>query len=311
MNKKKLYKKRLNCPICQSADLSVIYSIQTKTPEFTKFLKLEKFYSENFYKLIQNGLLKEVVFEIVKCNKCNFIFQSNVLNDEGMFLLYNHWLDKELLLKYYSEMKPNEYEKALLKVIKKVFKKENNINILDYGAGYGNFCALSKKLGFNTFAFDLSNDKNEYIISDIGVNKISNLNDYELFFDFIFVNQVFEHVSDPLNILKKLKNSLSHKGIIYISVPDCNRIEETIKNNGLTEELFMQLSPQQHINAFNNKTLLKLGYEAGLRQLNIFDFLNLYRTSLSKKEITLLIKLGIKSLLIKGTSLFFYKDEKK
>lgn len=309
IKRENIYNKRQNCPVCQSSEFLVLFSILAKTSEFLNFLKLEEFYSKIFWDDYKNGLLEDVIFEIVKCRKCSFTFQRETLNNEGMSLLYNQWLDKDKLLEYYANLKTDKSQQYLLKIIKNYFKNKSNINVMDYGAGYGNFCSLSINLGFNTYAFDLSDDKNNHLSSHLGIKIISDLTNFDSFFDFIFINQVFEHVQNPVEILKSLQKILTDEGIIFISVPNCRHLEETIKNQGLSNELFMQLSPQQHINAFNNKTLALLGRKSGLKEFNIVDFLKLYNRSLSKDEIKLLLKATIKSAIGSGTSLFFRKDE--
>jgi 2-polyprenyl-3-methyl-5-hydroxy-6-metoxy-1,4-benzoquinol methylase len=304
-----LFIRRLSCPICQSYDLSVLFNVPQSRPDFLDFLKIEKFYSKKFYDAYFNGLFKGIVFEIVECKKCNFIFQSEVLNEEGMELLYNNWLDKDLLLKYYSDMKPDIYQYNLLRIIKKFYKKKLIVNVLDFGAGYGNFCILSSELGFNTHAFDLSIDKNNHLSTKYGIKIINDLDHFKSFFDFIFINQVLEHISNPTEILAKLQNCLGPTGIIFISVPNCQHIGKTIKNHGLSNELFLHISPHQHINAFNNKTLRLLGKKSGLKELNINDFLKLFNWTLTISEMKFLLKATIKSSISISTSLLFHKNE--
>jgi 2-polyprenyl-3-methyl-5-hydroxy-6-metoxy-1,4-benzoquinol methylase len=302
-----LFIKRLHCPICQSKNLSILFNIKRESSAFLEFLKNERFYSKKFYEKYFNGLLNGSAFEIVRCEKCDFIFQSEVLNETGMSLLYNEWLDQSLLLKYYSEMKPDKIQENTLRIISKFYKnKKKNINVLDFGAGYGNFCTLSSELGFNTYAFDLSNDKTNHISSKPGINLISDFNEFQSFFDFIYINQVLEHLSNPTGIVTKLQNCLSPAGILFIAVPNCKRTSTTIARYGLSQKLFGQLSPHQHINAFNNKTLALLGRKSGLKKFNLIDFMRLYNWTLTPSELKLLLKLTKHTLF--GTSQFFHKD---
>ncbi len=307
MNKiKNLYYKRQECPVCQSSKFLILLSKAAKELEFIEFIKLEKFYSKKFWNDYENGLLDNFIFEILKCKTCNFVFQREILKNEGMSLLYNQWLDQEKLLAYYADMKMEKSQIYWPQIIKGYFKNKSSINAMDFGAGYGNFCKILINTGFKTYAFDLSDDKNNHL-SSIGVNVINNLTDYDSFFDFIYVNQVFEHVENPLEILKNLQRTLSDKGLIFIAVPDCKKIEKIIKDKGLSNDLFLLLSPQQHINAFSNNTLRLIGREANLKEFRMTDFLKLHSWSLSKNETILLSKATIKSILGMSTSMFFHK----
>lgn len=296
---------RNNCPVCNSTDRSTLLSVKHNSPGFLDFIKFEKYFSTSFYDGYNNGILGEMLYEIAECNFCHFIYLTEVLNDRGMDILYNEWLDKELLKAYYGNIPHNTYEETMLKVIKKLFSKKSQVNVLDFGAGYGNFCAISSKLGFNTYAFDLSEDKNDHI-KNMGVTIINNLENYIGFFNFIYVNQVFEHVSDPAGILKKLQQCLKNKGLIYLAVPDCKHAKKILKDEGLSNNFFKLLSPHQHINGFTNKTLLLLGINANLKPLSMGDFLFMFNKSLNLVELKFLLKKTIKNSNF-STGLFFKK----
>lgn len=165
---------------------------------------------------------------------------------------------------------------------------------MDFGSGYGRFVEMSVQKGFNTFAFDISSDKNNFM-DNMGVTIINNLSKSKNFFHVIWVNQVLEHISAPLNIVKQLAESLTGDGLIYIAVPDCSNIKKIMAQKPLSQEQFKLLSPHQHINAFTNKTLKLLGINSGLTPLGMGDFLKLYNNKLTPAELKFLIKKTIKN----------------
>lgn len=291
------------CPVCKSGSRSVLFSAKHNSPGFLDFIKFEEFYSKAFYDSYSNGPLKELLFEIAECNNCHNIYLTQVLNDKGMELLYNEWLDKDLLKVYYSNQEHSTYEETMLRVIKKHFRKKDKINILDFGAGYGNFCSIATGLGLNTYAFDLSTDKNDHL-NNMGVTIINNFDKYKGYFDFIYINQVFEHVSDPGGILNSLRQCLTDDGLLFMSVPNCKDVKKILKEEGLSHKLFRLISPHQHINGFNNGSLKIFGTKAGLKPLSMFDFLGMLNTSFNINELKFLVKKVIKNSKY-GTGLFF------
>lgn len=305
INKDSLVFNRQICPVCKSTDREILLSVKHNIAGFLDFIKYEPYFSKSFYDSYFNGNLGEILYEVAECNNCHFIYLTEVLNDTGMANLYNDWLDKDLLKEYYSTIPYSIYEETMLKVLKKSFYKKSQVNIMDFGAGYGNFCAISCKIGFNTFAFDLSEDKNDHI-KNMGVTIINNLENYIGFFDFIYVNQVFEHVSDPGSLLEKLQQCLKKSGYIYLAVPDCSDAKKILKEEGLSKSFFKFLSPHQHINAFTNNTLKLLGTNAGLKALSMWDFLLMFNKSLNLAELKFLIKKTIKNSNF-NTGLFFKK----
>lgn len=309
MNNNSLTIDRHLCIVCKSKDQTVLFEAKHNSPGFFDFIKLERFYSKSFYDFYSNGELNNLSYKIVECNSCHFIFLGEVLNSVGMELLYNEWLDKDLLKVYYEGHPYNKSEESMLKIIKKRFKKEGDLNVLDFGAGYGNFCAIAKGLGFNTYAFDLSTDK-AHQINSLGVNIINNFDKYENYFDLIYINQVFEHVSDPGMIILDLQKCLKKNGIMIVGTPNCKEIKNIIKNRGLSLELFQLLSPHQHINAFTHKSLVQLGENNQLKPYSVMDYLKLFNFPMTKDELIYLGKRTIKNPFF-GTGIYFSKSKKR
>jgi len=301
-----LVSNRVSCPVCRSKDRAILIRARHNSPNFLKFIKFERFYGKEFYDSYHNGPAKELVFEVAECNNCHFLYLTEVLSDTGMDLLYNEWLDKEQLRKYYANMPYNIYEELMLSVIKKKFRNKRKLNVMDFGAGYGNFCFISTKLGISTYAFDLSTDKNEHM-ENRGVAIINNLENFHGFFNFIYVNQVAEHVSNPLGMLSNLRECLADDGIMYVATPDCKNAKKELKENGLSGDLFKWISPHQHINAFTNKTLRLLGQKAGLQPLSAADFLTWLNPALRPAELMYTVKRVLKNSSV-GTAIFFKKS---
>lgn len=296
---------RETCPVCSSKNHTVLHSAKHDDPGFLDFIKFEKYYSKSFYDSYNTGILKELVFNLAECNNCHFVYLKEVLNKAGMGLLYNEWLDEELLKEHYRQIEYPVYHETLLKLVKKYFRKKEKISVMDFGAGYGNFCSIATKLGFSTYAYDLSDDKNDHM-DNMGVTIIGNFDKYQNFFDLIWVNQVLEHLSDPGEVLKKLLVCLKEDGLAFVAVPDAKNIKAIFQAEGLSNRFFKLISPHQHINAFSNSTLKLLGINAGFKPLSLFDFLKFYNTSLSITELKLLVKRTIKNSSY-STGLFFKK----
>jgi SAM-dependent methyltransferase len=141
-------------------------------------------------------------------------------------------------------------------------------------------------------------------MNNMGVTIINNFEKYNGYFDFIYVNQVLEHVSDPGGILMNLQQCLTDKGVIFIAVPNCKDVKKILKEEGLSHKLFRSISPHQHINGFNNSTLKLLGTNAGLKPLSMSDFLGMLSTSFGMNELKFCIKEAIKNSRY-GTGLYF------
>jgi 2-polyprenyl-3-methyl-5-hydroxy-6-metoxy-1,4-benzoquinol methylase len=95
----------------------------------------------------------------------------------------------------------------------------SNSEILDFGCGRGGFIKLTQEVSKRSVGLELNKINRKYI-NDIGVqcvNHLSELKDEK--FDVITLNHVFEHLNDPINILKELQSHLKSNGVIIIEVP--------------------------------------------------------------------------------------------
>ncbi len=261
--------KRENCPICGGSDFKILSEKSIQDSDFIKFIELELTYKETFYTDLKTGVLNDQIFKVVKCSKCNFIFQQNVLNEIGMAKLYSQWMDHSEVMSIENKLNrviANQKYAERINYAKQHFKN-NKINILDWGAGLGHFCLVAiKNGGSNVYAYDFSSEKNRHLEENGIIVKTEH--EFESnFFHFINIDQVLEHVSNPVGLLANCIKYLREDGIIFISTPLCDTIEKQLKNDHLDMETFEQLSPHQHINAFTNQTLKAIGKKVGLKTL--------------------------------------------
>ena len=100
--------------------------------------------------------------------------------------------------------------------------KDVTLDILDYGGGGGQFALVCKSLfpKSNVFITDIDDESLLTEWSSLNTQiPFTKFNENQKEFDYIFLNDVFEHVSDPLAVLKQLSNKLKHDGMIFIDTP--------------------------------------------------------------------------------------------
>jgi len=100
--------------------------------------------------------------------------------------------------------------------------KGRKLDILDYGGGGGQF-ALVCRSHFpeaTVYITDISDDSllDEWKSLNVQIPFSGFAGDTRKF-DLIFLNDVFEHVSDPLQVLQQLSGKLKAGGLIFIDTP--------------------------------------------------------------------------------------------
>ena len=91
--------------------------------------------------------------------------------------------------------------------------------MLDIGCGYGQGILYLKNKGLDCYGLDLSDHAIEYCKNKGLKAEISNLDELDIFgntkFDFVIMNNVLEHLRDPITIIKKKKNSKEKRNYFY------------------------------------------------------------------------------------------------
>jgi 2-polyprenyl-3-methyl-5-hydroxy-6-metoxy-1,4-benzoquinol methylase len=301
---------RTACPACGNNNLSPIYQLPASSPML--FTYLHDFYKDQGG--IDLELLKDWEYVLCECHSCKLVFQQVILNDYGMFVLYEQWLDPAITFEE-SKKHPSHYYLNLVEEIRQVIayfgREPHELNVLDFGMGWAEWCKVAVALGCRATGAELSYAR----IKNATTNNIRviNINDAkENEFDFINTEQVFEHIPHPRETLKKLAAIVRPGGIIKISVPDCDRLYEVLRINdwkapkGSINSLNM-VAPLEHINSFRFEPLANMATLAGLTLVREL----VYRKY--PQSLTDVVKNNYRNIYIKnfrknkGTYLFFQK----
>ncbi len=165
-----------------------------------------------------------------------------LFRDESLDLVYTHpQPGDENLAKYYesedyishTDGKRSLFEKAYHFIKNIALKNKLNLihsyhpqkgNLLDIGAGTGDFLLIAKQKGWQTTGVEPS-PKAKKIAENKGVN-FGELNDLpNNSFDVITMWHVLEHVSNVEKQIATLKRLLKPKGTIFIAVPNFNSFD--------------------------------------------------------------------------------------
>jgi 2-polyprenyl-3-methyl-5-hydroxy-6-metoxy-1,4-benzoquinol methylase len=249
---------------------------------------------EFLFKANENQFYLRDNFNIVKCVVCGLVFtnprpiKDNIHKYYSKGKYYTHqsiddtindnkkrWIIKTLIYnKLYRVNKLNKKNiiiKLLETILHFLFNKfisviipyKNNGNILDVGCGNGTFLNFIKKYGWNTYGTEIS----DYSIikckeKDINVFKgeLHEAEHQNKYFDVVVVNQVLEHLYDPLNFLIECKRILKDDGLLIIGVPNFNSYDSRILQGD-----WQALQVPTHLYHFSTKTLTRMLEKAGFQ----------------------------------------------
>jgi len=194
--------KIFQCPYCNSSDFS--------------------FFLSSFDFLHSNKQ-----FHIDKCNNCKLLFTNPrpILSELSNYYCSKNYFSHDVSKRNLTALiyQATRFLNLRLK-FKYLFVRKGISTILDIGCGTGEFLVYCKKRGMKVCGIEPNPKARSYAILH---NKLNVLNTIEELdknskFDIISYWHVLEHLPDPIENLKKIRNHLNPNGYVVIAVPNCD-----------------------------------------------------------------------------------------
>lgn len=309
--------KREFCPGCKSGSHSTIYSCRFSESPIKEFI--ESYYGPGGR--ITFEYLNGAKFILNRCNVCGMIYQEEIPNDFFMKILYDEGIEPQKIVNQYKEYDNVDYYSVLAKEVMMIIayfnRRPSQLKFFDFGMGWGKWCRMAKAFGCDAYGTELSESRIEYAKSQaVKVIALDEIPEYS--FDFINMEQILEHIPEPLETLCYLKKSLKPEGLLKISVPNGGDIKRGLKILDWTapkgsKNSLNPVSALEHINCFNHSSIIKMTDLAGLELMKIPLSIQ-YVYSTNWKPIKRMVKniLGplYRNLFKKSTYLFFRQKRK-
>ena len=227
-------------------------------------------------------LLKWKTYSINKCNNCRLIFSTPLPTDIELEEFYQGFMFKKP-----EEWKIQELTKKRKKELIKFFnlpdkaKSLSNKKFLDFGGGTGIVYNAICELGFDAYYQDLDKGAITFTVEKFGLTSektIYDINKCDIKFDYIFSDNVIEHVINPYDFLKDLLHQLEEGGTIVVKTPHASNTESifnpiitlkgyflnALKYNSLQRaaqacfKRFWHCDPPRHLYSFSKNSLSHL-----------------------------------------------------
>lgn len=251
---------RPGCELCGSTHADRLLSRSMTEPEVWEFL------AAYYQGRIDKSQLEGACYEILRCQDCGFAWQGQVLRPEAMKRLYGEWISAEESLdkkrKGSAELF-RAYAAQAQRIAALTRKPPHENDVLDYGMGWGYWCRMAQAFGYRVVGFEVDEQRVAHA-RGLGIQVVAVLPPaLDGAFDYINAEQVFEHITQPLQKARELAGALRRGGVLRISVPDA---EPLLRSLGRPDWRAAKdaLHPLEHINAFTHATLRRLGSSAGL-----------------------------------------------
>ncbi|HEY1837286.1 MAG: class I SAM-dependent methyltransferase [Rhizomicrobium sp.] len=204
-------------------------------------------------------------YDIIHCATCGFRHVVPLPDPAD--------LEREYSEKYYSEEKPTYLVHAAedqqwaelsqhdrLESFEKILGSRRR-RLLDIGSGPGFFLKTAKNRGWNVMGIEPSRQAAAHARS-LGLDVVEGFFNTETAaqlgcFDAIHLNNMLEHVPDPIAILRAARAILKPSGVLCVGVPnDFSPLQIAAAATAGTGEWW--LAPPHHLNYFDGATLSNL-----------------------------------------------------
>ena len=158
-------------------------------------------------------------------------------------------------------------------------KGKLNPSILDLGCGEGFLVKEAVDAGYQVTGVDFSSFGVEKWNPSIGhVCEFGDIYDFldrcvstVRTFDVCILRNVLEHVIDPVQLLKQIRNILAKDGIALITVPnDYSELQKMAMDKGYIDREFW-FAPPDHLHYFNTINIVPFMQENGLTVVDMFS----------------------------------------
>lgn len=226
---------------------------------------------------IKKGVYKYKINFKIELNKYGFYEVINKPSEIGLKEYYSNKYYQESMGSYQNQYSLEEVTQLNNKINEKYFVisqllgKTRHASLLDIGCGEGWALDFFIKKGWEAIGLDYS----EYGCKNIHPHCFKNLiagNIYDSIiglinkrkkFDVIWLDNVLEHVIDPLSLLKQMKSLATDNSILVIEVPnDYSVLQKYLFKKGLIDKEFW-FDPPEHVSYFNKNGLVNIAKDAG------------------------------------------------
>ncbi|MBM3840037.1 MAG: class I SAM-dependent methyltransferase [Verrucomicrobia bacterium] len=296
---------RTDCPIT-GAPASVIFSRPFSRPEFTP--------------MIARGNLAALVadksYEIRHCPESRLHFQTWVMEDHELAGWYSAPAGEEFFLEEIAKQKLHWFAHMTEEIlVLRQLCHAKRPAVLDFGCNWGKWASVALAHGCDVFAVEVNRSAADFCARrGLQIVSFDRLDEFR--FDFINVDQVMEHLSQPLPVAQKLAACLKPGGFLKMSTPDNPALprilaaaQRTGDNRVLNAKTLDSLAPLEHVNLFTRAALEALGGKAGLRvyRLPLIKWLGAGQLWNIPRQLNRNVVTPFKRWLGRGTYVWFQK----
>lgn len=254
-----------SCPQCSSSQHSMFMQLDA-----ARIFEANWSYRPDALKQLDLGTVD--FFPIMECSSCAFLYAGLLPSQDLLTYVYDKVIDGAMARRSNLDLGSLAFRMNYLSTfISLLTDSEKEIRILDFGCGFGptlhllNGISNLNSIGYETSAVRLQELTEARLQATGDLSEVSRLAP----FSGIILDNVLEHLPEPLEMLRSIRNLCGPATVLYVGVPDSNkrhmrRQQLAVLRGGVAT---MDINPWEHLNYFDLKHLDQILLKAGFRPL--------------------------------------------
>jgi len=248
------------CPACNGSHGSKLVALDTdRRQRFIEFDRLK-------YRGLMAGWIDACPPEILRCSVCGHCWYRYQPSPEQLDCMYAAGVPLESGGGVYRE--PTAFMLREMRRLCSLIDKPTPL-LLDYGSGRGRWARAAARVGFRVHAYEPSETRGAESVEEFTlVHDLAEIAGMR--FDVINLEQVLEHVPDPMETLQIIMAFCAANTVLRIRVPNILRPPEGTKvwaDWPYDGKRVHAMAPFEHLHGFTPSSLVNLISRAGYEHL--------------------------------------------
>jgi SAM-dependent methyltransferase len=238
------------CPVCHSEKLKI----------------LPPFY-----------LFRERQYDLQSCCHCGVFFVVPQPDAETLKLMYGKDYFESDFHCGHSSQSAYEHQEIQLPSWMKQITIAPSSDVLEIGCATGYLLNVFSKAGYRCVGIEISDDATQFAREhyrlDVYAGTVEETDLGERRFDLIYLHDVFEHLTSPLETLQKIRNWLKPDGTVVIVIPtQTNTLFSRIGMllYSLLNKRTRVILPPYHVFEYRPKSIRRLMIQSGFNDVRLF-----------------------------------------
>jgi len=158
--------------------------------------------------------------EIRRCNTCDLIYRDSPISKTRILSYYR----KHYYQQWGQDQKGPYRDDIYLDILSHIEGLGKKGNLLDIGAGNGQFLALAQEHGWKIQGQEISSESCQVAMEKYGIllrnATLKEMKWEQNHYDLITMVNVLDHLPDPWWVLENAFQALKKRGLIYVRIPN-------------------------------------------------------------------------------------------